>query len=451
MRPLSSTVKAACFFYLGFVLLLLAINTESVWGFFWSFPVEVIRPRSGVEAANLRELAVSFENSWNRILKNRGLDPTQYSEYREEKLLTKKVGALELNWVRSRTRLELPSAMNESQLVECGGSWRRLAEDQGLEITATDWGYARGRLWVKIKGAARVGSHGSGVRLPVVEITLIQPIQKQKREWDWRGLLPAATPVLKVPPPLKPSPRITRPPLPKQETPPAVQLLKKKARVALIIDDVGFIREPADQLLKIPARLTWSVLPLSPYGQEYAQAAAAKGFEIMLHLPLEPFDSKENPGPGVIKHDWSEEQIQTQLDEDLGYVELAKGVNNHMGSAGTADGRLMEILMRKLKARNLFFIDSYTSSQSVARQYARDYRVPFGRRRVFIDHEEGSEAKKEALRRLIRIALRDGTAVGIAHVRAGTPEAILEVLPEFTAAGVEIVPASEVVGLVKNK
>ena len=247
-------------------------------------------------------------------------------------------------------------------------------------------------------------------------------------------ILPKSLPVKipKVPPFKKPD----------LEKPPHV---KKQAQVAIIIDDVGFVTEPADEMLKVPAHLTWAILPGAPYTRKYTEAAKEHGIEVLLHLPLEPISKNNNPGPGLIKREWNEAEIADQLNKDLAELPEAVGINNHMGSAGTSDGPFMGVLMKEIKQHRLFFVDSLTIAGSVAEKYARLNQVPFAKRKVFIDNESTLESKEAALHELIRIALRDGEAIGIAHVRTGTAQAIIEMLPEFVKAGIEIVPVSELV------
>jgi polysaccharide deacetylase 2 family uncharacterized protein YibQ len=219
---------------------------------------------------------------------------------------------------------------------------------------------------------------------------------------------------------------------------------KLKARVAIIIDDVGFLHEPAMELLKIPARLTWSVLPFGPFSQELALAGHKRGFEVMLHLPMASFRGKINPGPGVIDRNWQPEKMLQQLDADLKAVPGATGINNHMGSPGHIDRVLMTVLMQEISRRHLFYVDSITDF-SVAGYYAKLYRVSYAKRDVFIDHYRELTANEASLRQLIQIALKNGSAIGIGHTREGTATEITAMLPEFAKAGVEIVPVSELV------
>lgn len=219
---------------------------------------------------------------------------------------------------------------------------------------------------------------------------------------------------------------------------------KLKARVAIIIDDVGFLRKPATELLKVPVKLTWSVLPFGPFSQELALAGRKCGFEVMLHLPMASFHGKINPGPGIINRNWQPEMMLQQLDADLQAVPGATGINNHMGSPGRIDQVLMTVLMKDIHRRHLFYVDSVTDF-SVAGYYAKLYRVPYAKRDVFIDHYRELTANEASLRQLILIALKNGSAIGIGHAREGTATEITAMLPEFAKAGVEIVPVSELV------
>jgi polysaccharide deacetylase 2 family uncharacterized protein YibQ len=294
---------------------------------------------------------------------------------------------------------------------------------------------------------------GEGFTIPYGELTILQPLTRTgQKAWNWRGLIPESLPVLKpVPaktalPPLKePSPTglVAKEPVPIASPPkivrkpPVVQpeppRFKRRAKAAIIIDDVGFVQGPADAMLQVPLALTWAVLPHTPHGPEYIEAARKRGFEIMLHLPLEPINNKINPGPGLIRTDWPEERITAEFDSDLGQVPGAVGLNNHMGSLGTSNERLMDVLLKAVKRKGLFFIDSNTGDslhRPVVEKFARIHGVPYAKNQVFIDNANDIESKKAALRKLIKLALEQGEAIGIGHVREGTAEVIIEMIPD---------------------
>src|SRR6185436_2800697 len=117
------------------------------------------------------------------------------------------------------------------------------------------------------------------------------------------------------------------------------------------------------------------------------------------------------PGPGVVLRSQSEEQITQTVEADLASVPGAVGVNNHMGSAATADDRVMRAVVRVLARRGLFFLDSRTTGATVAREAARKERVPAVSRRVFLDDVATEAAVGKALDELVARARAEGSAV----------------------------------------
>lgn len=226
---------------------------------------------------------------------------------------------------------------------------------------------------------------------------------------------------------------------------PGAQLGKKGPRVAIILDDVGEVAG-TEEFLALPAQLTIAVMPFRRYSQAYAGQAVAAGRTVLLHLPLEPIGAV-NPGPGTIGTEWSPEQVLAQLEADLSAVPGAIGVNNHMGSRGTSDENLMRVILSDLKQRGLFFVDSRTVKGSVVGQVARSLKGKYAVSNMFLDPEGASEETVQAkLRALIALARTNGIAIGICHAnRPHTLAALRMMLPEFSKAGVEIVPVTELV------
>jgi polysaccharide deacetylase 2 family uncharacterized protein YibQ len=100
-----------------------------------------------------------------------------------------------------------------------------------------------------------------------------------------------------------------------------------------------------------------------------------------------------------------------------------------------------------LKKRNLFFIDSRTTSESLSRPSARLLKVPFAQRDIFLDHIQSTDFIRKQLKKLVRIAIRHGEAIGIAHPHPVTIGILREELPKLKDT-VELVPASAVVHVI---
>jgi len=222
----------------------------------------------------------------------------------------------------------------------------------------------------------------------------------------------------------------------------------KLPKVAIIIDDIGYDRGMAEKFLSLDAVLTFSILPYSPFQKNILKAVRSRGWETMLHLPMEPNEyPKVNPGPGALLTSMTPDQLISQLSLDIAAVPGVKGVNNHMGSKMTAVSTQMYQIFSVLKKRGFFFIDSRTCSHTLCRPSARLLRLPFAERDIFIDHLQTPVFIRGQLKKLVRTAQKNGQAIGIAHPHIETYKIMREMLPEMQKK-VRLVPASTLVHVV---
>jgi polysaccharide deacetylase 2 family uncharacterized protein YibQ len=213
----------------------------------------------------------------------------------------------------------------------------------------------------------------------------------------------------------------------------------------LIVDDCGQWLDTERGFIALGVPLTLSVLPDVHYTGLIAREASSAGKGVMLHLPMETM-SGMNPGPGKVTTEMTDAQIVAQVEADLDQIPLARGVNNHEGSKGSSDMRVMHDVIGVLAKRgNLFFIDSKTSPSSVGEQVAAAQGVPTAARDVFLDNEENVAYSEAQLREAAAIARRTGSAIAIGHPRATTLAAVRALIPELQAEGVEFVLASDLV------
>jgi polysaccharide deacetylase 2 family uncharacterized protein YibQ len=234
------------------------------------------------------------------------------------------------------------------------------------------------------------------------------------------------------------------PPLPK----PKPRLPEELPKIAIIIDDVGYDRDMVEKFLGLDAVFTFSVLPHNPFQRSIAMAAQTKGIDIMLHLPMEPNEYPAiNPGPGALMTSMSPDELISQLIRNLDAVPMIKGVNNHMGSKMTAVSTQMYQIFSILKKRDLFFIDSRTTVDTLCKPSARLFKVPFAQRDVFIDHIQEPDFIRNQLDLLLQIAKHRGEAIGIAHPHDITYSILREALPKLKEHSI-LVPASEVVHII---
>jgi polysaccharide deacetylase 2 family uncharacterized protein YibQ len=228
-----------------------------------------------------------------------------------------------------------------------------------------------------------------------------------------------------------------------REAPPSAE--GEGARLAIIMDDLGNDRAAADAVFALQCPITISVLPNHSRSTEIAQEAHRRGYQVMLHLPMEAMGN-ERPEAQELRPGMSAGEVSTLVDALLRAVPDAAGVNNHQGSQSTADVTLMDELMPVLREHNLFYVDSRTTAATVAYDTAQRFGVPSGFRNVpFLD----DIAEVGAVRRQLQIALRNarkkGDAIAIGHPHTATLQAMRDVLPEAKLQGVRLVFVSELV------
>ena len=205
------------------------------------------------------------------------------------------------------------------------------------------------------------------------------------------------------------------------------------AKVAIVIDDMGYHRELGERLMDLDLKLSFAFLPHAPHTRVLAQKARARGHDILLHLPMEPRDSRWDPGPGKLSVAMTREEISRRFNEDLADVPFVVGVNNHMGSRFTEDESGMGVVLELVRAKNLFFLDSLTSPTSVGFRMGRDMGVKVARRQRFLDNDHDVNQIRRQLDSLLAVADKRGEAIAIGHPHETTLAALQAYQKEFEA------------------
>lgn len=223
--------------------------------------------------------------------------------------------------------------------------------------------------------------------------------------------------------------------------------LEPTNKVALIMDDMGYSLDVIYDIIGLQEPITVAIIPFSPLGKQTAQLAHQNGMEVLLHLPLESINGSEagNGIEGIILTDMSEQEIIATVDKDLDQIPFISGVNNHMGSKITPDLSAMDIILRRVKQRGLFFVDSRTTAYSVAYDLARQLDIPTAQRHVFLDNKSDESTIRENLIELFSLARTRGEAVGICHPLPETVEVLKDFFRLAREYGVKPVFASEIV------
>lgn len=229
--------------------------------------------------------------------------------------------------------------------------------------------------------------------------------------------------------------------------PPPAPVAKKPhgPKIAIVLDDFGYNKNNLGTLFAIKQPVTVSILPNLKYSKEVEKLARSRGEEVILHLPMQSQHSELKEEFNTIKPGLSRKEILARLDYQLAGFKGLSGVNNHMGSGATEDRMVMSTILGKLKAKNLYFLDSYTSAKSVCKDVASGMNERFARRDVFLDNSDDPEYIKKQLAQTKKIALKKGYAIAIGHDRRNTIKVLSEMMPEMESEGIEFVSLSELV------
>ncbi|MHA7880374.1 MAG: divergent polysaccharide deacetylase family protein [Saccharospirillum sp.] len=187
-----------------------------------------------------------------------------------------------------------------------------------------------------------------------------------------------------------------------------------RARVAIIIDDLGNQRRSGLEAIRIPFIHTLAIMPGRPYSRELAEATHRTGKTVIVHAPMA--NHADFPlGPMGLDRSDGRDGLMRNLLEGLNSVPHAEGLSNHMGSRLTEDAEAMGWIMSALRERELFFFDSLTVASSQGWQVARDMGLSWGRRHVFLDHEPTPEFIQGQWDRALRHADKHGYVTVIGH------------------------------------
>jgi len=215
-------------------------------------------------------------------------------------------------------------------------------------------------------------------------------------------------------------------------------------KVAIVVSGLGINEQASlDAIDQLPEAIT---MGFAPYGKSLVTtvaAARAGGHEVLLEIPLEPFDYPQNdPGPQTLL---TGEQPRANLEKLFwlmsrfgGYF----GLMNNMGARFTASAADFAPVMEELGARGLGYLDDGSSNRSVAPQLAQTNKVPFGRVDAAIDANPSPQSIQSALASLEQKAKQNGAAIGMVSALPLSVAAVAEWARGLEERGLMLVPAS---------
>lgn len=192
--------------------------------------------------------------------------------------------------------------------------------------------------------------------------------------------------------------------------------LPSKGKLIFVFDDAGHNLEQLQYFLDLPFPCTIAVLPKLPNSRETARRIRAAGKELILHQPMQALNPNINPGDGAVKPGMDREEIKKIVASNVEEIGPIAGMNNHEGSLITSDEKAMEAVLELCREKNIYFLDSRTSSKSVVPQVAKKLNMNIWERAVFLDNKRDKAYMKKQIIEGLEIASQRGEAIMIGHV-----------------------------------
>lgn len=213
------------------------------------------------------------------------------------------------------------------------------------------------------------------------------------------------------------------------------------ARVAIVIGGMGVSQTSTQAAIdKLPPEITLAFAPQGNSLSRWAQAARRKGHEILLQVPMEPFDYPQvDPGRGTLIVDAAPEANMKVLQDSMGRLTNYVGVVNYLGARFTSEEAALFPVIQEIGKRGLMYMDDGTSARSQADVLSATNRAPFAAADLMIDDVQEKSEILKSLDQLEATARAKGSAIAIGTGFDVTVEAVAEWAKEAKKRGIEIV------------
>ena len=218
------------------------------------------------------------------------------------------------------------------------------------------------------------------------------------------------------------------------------------AKIALIIGGLGISQTSTQKAIRaLPPEITLAFAPQGNSLSRWAQTARREGHEILLQIPMEPFDYPSvNPGRGTLLADTDPQQNLEELRRSMGKITNYSGVVNYMGARFMSETAAIQPIVREIAGRGLLFVDDGTSARSQAVSLSEEAKGAYATGDLVIDDVQEKDAILKKLEQLEASARASGSAIGTGTAFDLTVDAVAAWAQEAKKRGIEIVGVSAV-------
>ncbi len=219
-------------------------------------------------------------------------------------------------------------------------------------------------------------------------------------------------------------------------------------RIAIVVSGLGLSQTGTQHAIKdLPAGVTLAFAASGNSLQRWMQEARRSGHEILVQLPLEPFDyPADDPGSNTLLVKNSSKENLNRLHDAMGKITNYTGIMNYQGARFLSDPNALEPVLRDVAKRGLLFLDDGTSAQSRTEVISKAIQLPHVFADLTLDSQLQTDAILKKLDELERIAGRQGSAIGVASAFNESVAAIKKWSDEASQRGIEVVGISALAG-----
>ncbi|TRO97161.1 divergent polysaccharide deacetylase family protein [Glycocaulis profundi] len=219
-----------------------------------------------------------------------------------------------------------------------------------------------------------------------------------------------------------------------------------RPKIAIVVGGLGVSESLTDQAIeRLPAEITLSFVPYARDLQDWIDRARLAGHEVLIELPMEPFDYPANdPGPHTLLVEAGEAENARRLEWLLSRAQGYFGVTNYLGARLTGEAGPMAIILERLERRGLAVFHDGEGRRGGLAEASQRSDVPIAIADRILDADPTPAQITERLIELEAVALQNGHALGSAFAFPAAIDTLAAWSREVEATGYQIVPASHV-------
>ena len=217
-------------------------------------------------------------------------------------------------------------------------------------------------------------------------------------------------------------------------------------KIAIVVSGLGLSASATKAALDaLPAGVSLAFAPYAGDVGQWAAQARGKGHEVLLEIPMEPFDFPDSdPGPHTLRAAQDEQANIDRLNWALSRFTGYAGVTNLLGQRFLSDSDALAPALTALNRRGLYFFDNGGAGQSVAPSLAAQVGIPAAQGSEVDSIQSALEIDRH-LSDLETQARAHGSAVGSAFLYPVSVARIAAWARGLQSRGFVLVPVSAIV------